>query len=208
MQTKYFAAAAALLLGTCLPALAADSPRAELPPTTAFNPDKYNEYTTSDAALGGCRRWTNKEVTKDGMLVSECKDLLLYRSVANSLNIVKLTKTNGDVLFEYAPYMPTMTFPLEVGKTWTGEYAGYTQDTGDKWKAKTQCEAVAFEKVKVVAGVFDAFRIDCVHHWRALLVFSGETRSSQWYAPKLASIVKFVHDDAKYNHQLSSYKHD
>lgn len=194
-------------MGSCLPALAADAPRAEMP-TITIKPGQYNEYTTSEAALGGCRRWSNKEITSDGLLVSACKDLLLYRSIANSLNLVKMTKTNGDVLFEYGPYMPTMSFPLEVGKTWTGEYAGFTEDTGDKWKAKTQCEAVAFEKVKVVAGEFDAFRIDCVHHWRALLVFSGETKASTWFAPKINSVIKFVHDDAKYNHQLTSYNRE
>lgn len=208
LRVNHLTVAAALLLGSCLPALAAEAPRAEMPIITEFKPGQYNEYTVSDAAMGGCTRWRNKEITKDGLLVSECKDLLLYRSVANSLNLVKMTKTNGDVLWSYEPYMPTMAFPLEVGKVWTGEYAGYTEDTGDKWKAKTRCEAVAYEKVSTVAGEFDAFRIDCVHNWRAMVVFSGEKRSSTWYAPKIASVVKFVHEDTKYNHLLTGYNRD
>ena len=142
------------------------------------------------------------------MLVIQCKDLLIYQSVANSLNITKMVKTNGDLEYEFKPFMPTMVFPIEVGKKWTGEYAGFTEDTGDKWKSKTQCEATAFEKVKVVAGEFDAFRIDCVDNWRALLVFSGEKKSTRWYVPKLGTVVKVLHDDPKWNYQLTGYKLD
>ena len=49
------------------------------------------------------------------------------------------------------------------------------------------------------------------HHVTAvalLLVFSGEKRSSTWCAPKIASVIKFVHEDAKYNHLLTSYNRD
>lgn len=212
MQTKHRAnlriAAAALLLGSSLSALATESPRAEMPTFTGIKPGNYFEFTESGASMGGCKRWNIKELTSDGMLVIQCKDLLIYQSVANSLNITKMVKTNGDLEYEFKPFMPTMVFPLEVGKKWTGEYAGFTEDTGDKWKSKAQCEAVAYEKVKVVAGEFDAFRIECVDNWRAMMVFSGEKKSTRWYAPKVGTVIKVVHDDPKWNYQLTAYKLD
>lgn len=208
LRVNHLTVAAALLLGSCLPALAAEAPRAEMPPPASIKPGNYFEFTTSEASMGGCRRWNVKELTSDGMLVIQCKDLLIYQSVANSLNITKMVKTDGEVQYEFKPFMPTMIYPLEVGSKWSGEYAGFTEDTGDKWKSKAQCEAVAFEKVKVVAGEFDAFRIECVDNWRAMMVFSGEKKSTRWYAPKLGTVVKVVHDDPKWNYQLTAYKLD
>lgn len=198
----------ALLMGSCLPALAADIPRAEKPAPMDIKPGGYFEFTESSGSMGSCKRWTVKSTNTDGMLVIQCKDLLIYQSLANDFNIVKMTRLNGDLAYEFKPYMPTMVFPLEVGKKWTGEYAGFTEDTGDKWKSKVKCETTAFEKVKVLAGEFDAFRIDCVDNWRAMMVFSGEKTSARWYAPKLGTVVKVVHEDAKWNYQLAAYKLD
>lgn len=208
MKNKLRIATVSVLLSHCVFAMAAESPRAEMPPQSNLKPGNYWEFTASQASMGGCKRWNFKEVTSDGMLVIQCKDLLIYQSVANSLNMVKMTKADGEVQYEFKPFMPAMNFPLEVGKKWRGEYAGFTEDTGDKWNGKPQCEVTAFEKVKVVAGEFDAFRVDCVDHWRALLVFSGEKKSTRWYSPKLGTVIKMLHEDDKWNYQLTSYKVD
>lgn len=200
--------ATALLVCICLPAMAAETVRAEKPAGTDLKPGNYFEFTESSGSMGNCKRWTVKSTNTDGMLVIQCKDLLIYQSLANDYNVVKMTRQNGDIEYEFKPYMPAQTFPLEVGKKWTGEYAGFTEDTGDKWKSKITCETTAFEKVKVVAGEFDAFRIDCVDNWRALMVFSGKKVSTRWYAPKLGTVVKVVHEDAKWNYQLTAYKLD
>lgn len=198
----------ALLLGSCLSTIAAEVPRAEKPASLEIKPGGYFEFTDSAASMGSCKRWTIKSINTDGMLVIQCKDLLIYQSLDNDYNIVKMTRVNGDIEYEFKPYMPTLAFPLEVGKKWGGEYAGFTEDTGDKWKSKVSCETTAFEKVKVVAGEFDAFRIECVDKWRALMVFSGEKTSTRWYAPKLGTVIKVVHEDAKWNYQLTAYKLD
>jgi hypothetical protein len=198
----------ALLMGSCLPALAADTIRAEKPSFTNVKPGGYFEFTESSGSMGNCKRWTIKSTDSDGMFVIQCKDLLIYQSLANDFNIVKMERLNGDIQYEFKPYMPTLTFPLEVGKKWEGEYAGFTEDTGDKWKSRVKCETTAFEKVKVVAGEFDAFRIDCVDNWRAMLLFSGEKNSTRWYAPKLKAVIKVVHEDPKWNYQLTAYKLD
>lgn len=197
-----------LLLSSCFSVFGADVPHAEAPSAQAIKPGSYFEFTESAASMGNCKHWTIKSTNSDGMFVIQCKDLLIYQSLANGLNIVKMERVNGDIAYEFKPYMPTLTFPLEVGKKWEGEYAGFTEDTGDKWKSHVTCEATAFEKVTVVAGEFDAFRIDCVDKWRAMLVFSGEKKSTRWYAPKLGTVVKVVHQDAKWNYQLTAYKVD
>ena len=45
-------------------------------------------------------------------------------------------------------------------------------------------------------------RIACVDRWRCGALFSGESRSTRWYAPKIFSIIKVVHDQPKWNTEL------
>ena len=63
------------------------------------------------------------------------------------------------------------------------------------------CEGVGVEKVKVPAGEFDAYRIECKGHWTR--VFGGTSRTSYqqtlWYAPAIRNQVKSVYEDFKPN---------
>ena len=214
MKSRYrhLAAALATVLAAAtiptLPTFAALAPRAEKPAMDTFKPGNYMEFSDSKVSNGSCKRWQVKQTNSDGMLISQCNDLQYFQSVDNDFNLTKLAKSNGDVQFEFKPFMPDLAFPLEVGKKWTGEYTGTSVHESAKWKSKMQCEATAFEKVKVAAGEFDAFRIECVDHWRAMMVLSGEKRSTRWYAPKVNGMVKLVHDDPKWNYELTGYKVD
>lgn len=198
----------ALWAVVAFPTLAALAPRAEKPAMESIKPGNYLEFSDSRVSNGSCKRWQVKQPNSDGMLISQCNDLQYFQSVENDFNLSKMAKVNGEVQFEFKPFMPDVAFPLEVGKKWIGEYVGTSVHESASWKSKMQCEATAYEKVKVVAGEFDAFRIECVDKWRAMMVLSGEKRSTRWYAPKVNGMVKLVHDDPKWNYELTGYKVD
>ena len=80
MQTKQLTTAL-LLLGSCLAAMAADTNRAEKPLATDIKTGGYFEFTESSGSMGSCKRWTIKSTNTDGMLVIQCKDLLIYQSL-------------------------------------------------------------------------------------------------------------------------------
>ena len=53
---------------------------------------------------------------------------------------------------------------------------------------KMSCEVAATETVKVPAGEFGAYRVDCKYPWG---------KQSYWYAPALDRTVKFEQDHRK-----------
>lgn len=90
-----------------------------------------------------------------------------------------------------------LSFPLEVGKRWR-----YTSDWVFKEKRSSgrsivDVEVVAYERVSVPAGDFDAFRLVA----RASLQgtsgirsrIEGDTVTTYWYAPVARAIVKSVY---------------
>lgn len=82
-----------------------------------------------------------------------------------------------------------LQFPLAVGKKYTVKR---TWDNGEGFDELT-AEVKAFEKVKVQAGEFDAYRITYAGFWnrRAGGNFSGRTEHEVWYAPAAKSVVRW-----------------
>jgi hypothetical protein len=149
-----------------------------------------------------CKRWEVVDTNKGGSIVLQCGDKLAYIS-ADTGNLTKIVGQGGDTLVEFKPFSPGTSFPLEVGKKWEGKYTGYTADDGYRWEGDTRCEVKPPESVKVPAGQFEAYRIDCVDSWE-LAGASGQAHTSAWYAPKAGTTVKFVHaEDPKWNYQLT-----
>jgi hypothetical protein len=89
-----------------------------------------------------------------------------------------------------------LTFPLQLGKEWSSSF---------EWKAgnvigKTDMtrRVVAYERIRVDAGEFDAFRIEGKGFWKDLTTItsfpahsSGPRTERYWYAPAARRIVKF-----------------
>jgi hypothetical protein len=182
-----------------LPAVAANAPTAEKP--VAKVGDVF-EYVKRFASID-CQRWEVKAVAKDGYNILQCGDYSAYLDMTSAT----LTRiTSGDKkLFEYNPHYPAPAFPLELGKKWQGKYDGYRADQGASWKSEVNCEAKAFETVKVPAGEFEAYRVACEDNWEAS-PFRGTADATYWYAPKIGTIVKAVNpSDSAFDYELASY---
>jgi len=89
-----------------------------------------------------------------------------------------------------------LRFPLEVGKRWTYATDFEFKDNGTKVRSSTVVQVVAYEKVRVVAGEFDAFRIETHGKFRGRSKVGGhvigESVGFFWYAPAARAIVKSI----------------
>jgi hypothetical protein len=90
-----------------------------------------------------------------------------------------------------------LRFPLRVGQQWTHAARVQFKDNGSQAKVETQVRVAAYEKVRVPAGEFDAYRL--VAHgtiqgssYGGSGQLKGETRTSYWYAPAAKAIVKLT----------------
>lgn len=101
----------------------------------------------------------------------------------------------GDVKF--------LVFPLEIGKKWDFKHK-FARKSGSlvaRWHSEAQ--VTAYEKVKVPAGEFEAFKIEYkgffnndTDGWKGRLIYTN------WYAPATKSIVKNEYDDG-YNRTVT-----
>ena len=93
---------------------------------------------------------------------------------------------------QWTPYLKRFVFPLEVGKKWDGAADKMVFKGGKHGKFSLTGEVVAFEKVTVPAGTFDAYKIklttDAVSTDED--VISGHTEETCWYAPAVRQNVK------------------
>lgn len=201
-MNKTYSLLALPLLLAALPSIAADTPTAHLPHKA--KPGDFREYATGLMTVP-CQRWEYKEIN-EGEVISQCEDNQLILSLDDDLNPVMIRKTSGETLVSFAPFYPQLSFPLTVGKQWTGEYSGFIAADNARWDSKVSCKVEAYEKLTIAAGEFDTFRIACVDHWRSGLLFSGETNSTRWYAPKIAGMIKVLHDKPKWNVELVNFQ--
>lgn len=87
-----------------------------------------------------------------------------------------------------------LKFPLEVGKRWSfsDDYVVHDTSFGDlKGYANFDVVVAAYEKVRVPAGEFEAFRLELKGKWLSPQTPGpGETAWTCWYAPAARAIVK------------------
>lgn len=152
-----------------------------------------------------CKRWEVKEVDKNGQHLVQCENNIAQFEAATGA-MQRIVTKDGDKLVQFTPRATSIQFPLAVGQSWTGRYDGYTNDDGASWNADTKCAVKSEEKVKVPAGEFDTLRIECEDAWSAG-PFSGVSKTTSWYAPKLGTVVKSHNpESAKWNYELTGYK--
>lgn len=84
---------------------------------------------------------------------------------------------------------PLVQHPLEAGKSYKVKAAWVFN--GFKHDSEEKAEVVAFEKVKVPAGEFDAYRIETSGFWNNRGEgWGGRMTKTLWYAPQAKQIVK------------------
>jgi len=82
-----------------------------------------------------------------------------------------------------------LSFPLEVGKQWR-----FTDDYLDKTfslegRSSGDVAVVGYEKVRVPAGEFEAFKLEAKGNW-AMARTTGTDTWTYWYAPAARAVVK------------------
>jgi len=98
-----------------------------------------------------------------------------------------------DVIYaQFSPNLKELVFPLQVGKKWDGTADKMLFSNGKHGKFFLKGEVVAFEKVTVPAGTFDAYKINVVLDATGTDEDAniGNTVESYWYAPSVKRYVK------------------
>lgn len=106
-----------------------------------------------------------------------------------------------------------LSFPLEVGKSWTFVTDYLLKDTGSKGQMKGSVVVLSYEKVKVAAGELDAFKLEMNGTYNVTGLgggtSSGLNTRTYWYAPAARAIVREDIDDSFrgiYSAELTSFK--
>jgi hypothetical protein len=89
-----------------------------------------------------------------------------------------------------------LSFPLEIGKKWDHKYTFANKLNAGKGRVQIEAQVVAYEKVKVQAGEFDAFKIEYKGFWNNdTNRSSGSVKTTNWYAPAARGAVKIEFSD-------------
>jgi hypothetical protein len=96
---------------------------------------------------------------------------------------------SGDVRWE--PFNPEFKFPMSVGLKWNQDFK-FSNNHGTINSSFARAKIVAFEKVTVPAGVFDAYRIerDIETHSNNSDANTLKGRIITWYAPAVKKFVR------------------
>ncbi len=119
------------------------------------------------------------------------------------LNPIETATTlfNGDARF--------YSFPLSVGKKWDFKYSFVNKATGTKGRQQLEAHVVGVEKIKVLAGEFEVFKIEYKGFWNNdTSGRNGRLLQTNWYAPSVKRSVKTDFDDGfnRNSRELVEYK--
>jgi hypothetical protein len=106
---------------------------------------------------------------------------LFYRRDDGALH---LEKVGGIVEVRTSPPLVMISWPLEVGKTWTPAYTRDAVVTRQTNEMLLECRVADQESVTVAAGTFRTFHIVCLNQR------SGSMSFEIWYAPEVGNMVK------------------
>jgi hypothetical protein len=133
------------------------------------------------------RVWVVNSVTPAGIEGTEDGEPLMLTADLNVVESPRQKDSNPRML----------RFPLEVGDQWS-----YTTDyllkykNGSKGRALVNVAVVGYEKIRVPAGEFDAFKLEAKASFRGVSAFNSQTAGDSlwtyWYAPAARAIVRYV----------------
>lgn len=165
-------------------------PRAELPQVRVG--DRWKQES-KDKRTGVREAETDRTVTlitPNGIEGTENDGKFSWTSELNPVESAS-TSTTGDPRF--------LSFPIVLGKKWSFKYSYVSKISPNKGRTQLDAEVVAYEKVVVAAGSFDAFRIEAKGYWNNDRGGNGRTKSIYWYAPAARMIVRTEYEDGYNN---------
>jgi hypothetical protein len=164
-------------LALVLLAGAALAQKAERPEVKAG--DRWT-FSVSEAGATADRNWVIKSVTPSRIEGTENGKPLALTPDLNEIESPRGKDSDRRLL----------KFPLEIGKKWT--FADDYTLLGSKRSARASIEVVGYEKVRVPAGEFDAFKLVGKSSWiNRKAVVAGDFDATYWYAPAARAIVKY-----------------
>jgi hypothetical protein len=174
--------AIAAIAALALPALAQTAQRPAVKPGDQW---RFVEWYTVPSAVPN-RHWVITSVTPTRIDGTENGEAL---QLTPELNVLDSPRTR-----ESRP--GALRFPLEVGMRWRHEGEWMFKPKGSKGTLTAEVVVVGYEKVRVVAGEFDAFKLVSTRQVRGRSSFGsvidGENGTTYWYAPAARAIVKAV----------------
>ena len=99
-----------------------------------------------------------------------------------------MTRDAGGTTYE--PSEESLNFPMTVGKSW--DFHHVQRFTGGTLDVSGRDEIVAFERVQVAAGSFEAFKIVShgVNAKQLERLYSAPFTRTYWYAPSVKKVIK------------------
>jgi hypothetical protein len=173
------------VLALVLVAAPAVAQRADPPDVKVGDRWQFVEYYTV-ASTKPNRAWVITAVTPTGIEGTDNGEPLKLTRDMNVLESSVHRNSNPAVL----------NFPLEVGKRWQYTSNWFFKPKGSTGAIAVDISVLAYEKVKVPAGEFDAFRIAATEKVSGTSPinsqYAGEITRTYWYAPAARVIVKTV----------------
>jgi hypothetical protein len=166
---------------------AAIAQRADPPEVKVGDRWQFVVYYTARSTTPN-RTWVVRSVTPSRIEGTENDGEAL--SLTPELNII-------DTPRERTSNMKMLSFPLEVGKSWRYESDWLFKPKGSKGTFVGNVTVVGYERIKVVAGEFEAFKLVDKRVMRGISgigsVIDAETSLTYWYAPAANAIVKSIY---------------
>ena len=153
-----------------------------------------------------------REVRPNGSVVEhhgasrfrECVDVLHEKDLHGTVFAVR--DLTGEEVSECDHFKGwrKLDFPLFIGKKWAFEADDISQSLGRMCSYRNEMEVVAYERVTVSAGSFDAFKI--LHNQQNLCRDTGVWNTRfYWYAPDARAIVKTMNWNNRIKNQLIQF---
>ena len=101
------------------------------------------------------------------------------------LNMVRSEEVGSPETFFFEPHSLKYKFPMRVGSRWSGSFETIVRMPNgivtQQFTTTQQCEVSCMERVKVPAGTFESFRIDCATRYSDQVF---EQVQQYWYSPE------------------------
>lgn len=158
---------------------------AERPDAKVGDQWKFAVYYTIPSAAPN-RTWLITSVSATGIAGTENGEPLRLTRELNVMESPRERQSNPGLL----------SFPLEVGKRWHYVTDWVFKPKGSNGNSVVDVDVIAYEKVAVPAGEFDAFKLASRETLGGTSPigsqYAGETTRIYWYAPAARAIVKSI----------------
>jgi hypothetical protein len=172
-------------LGAAL-SLDANAQLATLPAVAAGDAWRFAVYYTVPSAVPN-RSWVVKSVNAVHIEATENGEPLVMTRELNVLDSPRHSESDPRAL----------SFPMRVGDRWRYATDWLYKAKSSRGTLVVDVKIVAYEAVHVLAGVFEAFRLEAKGQLGgnspSNTFFAGETTTTYWYAPAVRAIIKSVH---------------